>query len=287
MAGEDAAGAAGGEGQGAGQGGAGAPPSPWSGLAADDSGWVQAKGFKSLPDFVKAYRDLESFKGAPAARLLTLPEKEDAPEWSDVFAKIGRPEKPEGYEITGADPELLAALHKEGLTKRQAKNLAAVLTSRAQSATLAQTEASQQELQLEDAALRREWGGEYDANVKHGQQLLQRIYEKVGFTSKEEADGFLDAMQKAAGKGGYSKVMKFFAVLGRGTVPAPFADGNSSDTGDGFGMTPQAAMSAFRALGNDSAFMAKLDAGDVAAREKYERLAKLAAPLFSAGGPQH
>ncbi len=45
-------------------------------------------------------------------------------------------------------------------------------------------------------------------------------------------------------------------------------------------------MRQFRALSNDSEFMKKMDAGDAASIAKYERLAKLAAPAFKAGGPQ-
>lgn len=275
MAGEAGAGA-----PAEGQGGAGGP---WyAPLQGEERGWAENKNYPDLASAVKAHRGLEQHLGVPRERLVKLPEKEDAPEWGEVFDRIGRPKDAAGYEIEGADPELLAALHKEGLTKRQAKNLAATITARAQAQQEKDGQASQAELAAEDAALRREWGGAYDENVKHGQQLLQRIFEKVGFTSKEEADQFLDAMQKSAGKGGYTKVMKFFAVLGRGTAESRFIEGEG---GGDFGMTPDAAQAEIDKLRTDGAFWADYNAGKQGAIEKFRKLAEIAGQNRSTGGP--
>lgn len=287
MAGEESgASGAPAEGQGA------APASPWAGLDPESSGWINNKQFKDVGSLVKGYRELESFRGVPAERLLKLPDKEDAPEWGEVHARLGRPEKPEGYEIDGADPELLAALHKEGVSKRAAKNLAAVIAARAQGQQTQQSEATQQEIQLAEQGLRREWGQEYEPNMNHGKTAVAAMFKDLGFAPEKVGD-FLDAMQDSMVKIGhkpgeaYAAVMKTFARWGRGMAPATFVEGEPAGRGSGYGTTPEAAMSEFRRLGNDVEFMKKVDAGDVAAIDRYNRIAKLAAPLFNAGGPQH
>lgn len=269
------AGAAGGEGQGA----PAAAPSWYSTAPEELRGLAELKGWDVPEKALKSYRELEKFRGVPPERLLTLPDKDDSPEWEGVHGKLGRPEKPEGYEIEGADPELLAALHKEGLSKRQAKNLAGVLVSRAQAAQAAAAKQSDEAVQAEDAALRREWGAEYDANVKRGQEVAAKVFKAVGFESKEEMDGFLDAMQKSAGKDGYSKTMKLFAFFGRNLGEHGFVQGDAG-AAQPFGMTPAAAKAAILALEADPAWQKRfLDdnkatrAGAMAEKDRLYRVA--------------
>jgi hypothetical protein len=290
MAGEgDAAGAAG---QGQPNGSAEPAASPWAGLDPESSGWIQNKQFKDVGSLVKGYRELERFRGVPAERLLTLPDKEDAPEWADIHKRLGRPEKPEGYEIDGITPEIAQMLWEAGTPKGKAQSMAKKLAEIVQAQDAQRSEATQQEVQLAEQSLRREWGGEYEANMRHGKSAVAAIFQPLGWDQGKVGD-FIEAMQDSMIKIGhkpgeaYAAVMKTFARMGRAAAPAQFVNGDGADSaGDGFGTTPDSALRQFRALSNDSEFMKKLDAGDAAANAKYERLAKLASPAFKAGGPQ-
>lgn len=288
MSGEGAAAAAGGQGA----GGEGEGQTHWA--SSFQSPELRAlairRGWTGPEQAVESYRHYEQMRGAPKERLLVLPEKDDAPEWGEVWGRLGRPSKAEEYEIEGADPELLQALHKEGISKRAAKNLAALLTQRAEAHRTRETETSAQELELEQRALRQEWGGEFDNNIRAGQQLMQRIYKDVGFESPEDAGAFVEAFQKSAGKGGYGKVMKFFARLGRAMGEQGFVEGGADGGGargggGGFGMTPEAAGAAFDAFRLDPEKMAKVVSGDRAANAEFERLAELASKGRQMGGP--
>lgn len=96
---------------------------------------VQTKGWKDLDAPIKAYTELERKLSEVTTKTLTPPAPEaDAKEWDAFYAKLGRPEKPDGYEFKLPEglPEDLpydtekAAQYKEwshqaGLTPRQAQ----------------------------------------------------------------------------------------------------------------------------------------------------------------------
>lgn len=249
------------------------------------------RGWTGPEQVVQSYRDYEAMRGAPKERLLVLPDKEDAAEWGEVWSKLGRPGKPEEYGIEGLTPELAALLHKENLTTRQAKNLAAALAQMQTTQTEAADLASAQELQLEQDQLRKEWGGEYDTLNRHAREVVSRAAKAAGITDMEKVGDIIEAMEGAfkgkLGKGGYVNTMKFFAYLGKNLGEGRFVENQGgSGQGGGFGSTPDAAMAEFRQLSADPAFMKLVESGDSVANAKFERLAKLASPRFSAGGPQ-
>lgn len=77
---------------------------PFAGLQnAESLEWIKSKGFKALDPVVESARyadkvksEFEDFKG----KALTLPPKDASPEVKNEFyAKIGRPDTPEGYEF--------------------------------------------------------------------------------------------------------------------------------------------------------------------------------------------
>lgn len=89
---------------------------------------LQAKGWKGPAEVLASYSGLESMIGAER---IALPGKEAGPEaWEGVWKRLGRPDKPEGYELQRpADLGLYsddfaqkfrAAAHQAGLTARQA-----------------------------------------------------------------------------------------------------------------------------------------------------------------------
>ncbi|MDI7502026.1 hypothetical protein [Cronobacter dublinensis] len=107
---------------------------------------------------------------APEPFLAALPEEGDAEGWSQVYAKLGRPESAEGYGLTvpeGDDGEFLKTtsqwMHKAGLNKQQAQALATEWNSFQAQFAEQQQAAVQKQLETDMAAIKQEWGAEFDA----------------------------------------------------------------------------------------------------------------------------
>src|SRR5690349_14787907 len=67
-----------------------------AGPSPENRAFVEAKQWGSLGDALKSHRELEAHVG----KALVPPGKDaTADDWSKFYAKLGRPEKPEGYEL--------------------------------------------------------------------------------------------------------------------------------------------------------------------------------------------
>ena len=65
---------------------------------------ITKKGWKGVGDIATAYSNLESMKGVPPERMLTLPEKpDDADGWNTVYNRLGRPETADKYEFKATE----------------------------------------------------------------------------------------------------------------------------------------------------------------------------------------
>lgn len=99
---------------------------------------VQAKGWKGVGDALTSYSELEKFRGAPADRLIMLPEKPEQIDdkfRTDLFKRINfNPSRAPataadyGVNFEGAPPEfatgLTAIAHKHGISKEALSELA-------------------------------------------------------------------------------------------------------------------------------------------------------------------
>jgi hypothetical protein len=140
--------------------------SDWtSGLSDDLRGYAQNKGFKDPGAVVDSYRNFEKLMGAPKERLLTLPEKSEDPAWGEVYNRLGRPLKPEEYQLSvpeGDSGEFAKAasswFHEQGLSKKQAQGV--VNKYNEHLAKQSEAQATQQKAQIEadDLALKKESG---------------------------------------------------------------------------------------------------------------------------------
>lgn len=112
-----------------------------SGLqSAEDREWVKTKGYDKIDPLVSDARYADKLKGELSelkSKALTPPKDDATPEeWQAFYAKIGRPEKSEGYEFN-VPKEMPAGLlydgesatafkswaHEAGLSPRQAQTL--------------------------------------------------------------------------------------------------------------------------------------------------------------------
>jgi hypothetical protein len=117
----------------------------------------------------------------------TVP-KEDAPpeEWDKFYGGLGRPEKPEGYEL--AKPEELPEgfpydenlekkwrdwAHKAGLTAKQARDIyGAYLAANIEYFNQVMAQANEREAKVTEL-LKKTWGAKYDVEMKLAQKVAQ------------------------------------------------------------------------------------------------------------------
>jgi hypothetical protein len=140
-----------------------------------------------IPTLTKRFIDTKALVGRKG---VILPQENATPEERDQFyAALGRPEKPEGYEIAKPDnlpenfpyaPELEGQFRQwafeEGLTAAQGKNL----FNKYIQANVVGMAAQQKTLETETAAmkaeLQKEWGDQYPENEAMARQAMLEFF---------------------------------------------------------------------------------------------------------------
>lgn len=258
-----AGGAAGAAGSAGAAGGAGSGEHWTSGFQdADLRGWAQNRGWDGPEKALAAHRDLEKLRGVPASRLLTIPENaEDAEAWKGVYSRLGAPETPDGYQLPAMNVreggidltgDFRQWAHAAGLNQSQAAGIMKAFNERAAAIFEASTSQTAAQAEADTAALRQEWGKEFEANMVSAKRAYGLIAEKIGLEEKDIA-----ALEDKLGTG---KTYKLFALIGNGSreFGADAAGGPSGvTTATPFGMTPDAARTEVKRLEGDAEFMRK------------------------------
>ena len=244
----------------------------WSdSLDADLKDYAHTKGFQDPKTILESYRNLEKLRGVPQERLLKLPETPDAPEWNDVYTKLGKPGSAEEYgiEVDKDNPAFgewaKETFHGLNLTKDQAN---ALLAKYNDFVTIQHNESAEQFNQRvaeQEKVLRKEWGAAYEQNKARA----QRAYREFGLP-----DEAVDALERVMGHDG---VMKFMSRLGERIGEHEYAGGQSASSSSTI-YTPEQAMARISNLKKDSEWTAKFLNGGIKEREEMERLMKMANP---------
>lgn len=168
-----------------GGGSGGGAAAPWFGTVPDDiKGFIESKGWDGVPTVVDSYRNLEKFMGVPKERLLRLPDKADSPEWNDVYNRLGRPEKADGYGLKPVENDPRSAdfvkwagdqFHKLGLTKTQGESLVGQWSEYQNQIRTQANEQSAGESHQQLASLKQEWGNAFQEKVARNGQFLETI----------------------------------------------------------------------------------------------------------------
>lgn len=161
-----------------------------AGLSEENRNLVQAKQWDSPDALARSYREL----AAHASKALR-PPAEDAPaeEWSAFYAKLGRPEKPEGYEFQLPEgiPENLpyddtfaqkfrSWAHEQGLTLKQARALHDAYVQDFAGQMQAAQEAEVQAVEGAHQALVKEWGAPETETYKRKVEMMSRAARQLG-----------------------------------------------------------------------------------------------------------
>lgn len=256
-------------GTGAGTGGATAAPTDWIAGIKDEAlrGYVQTKGFKDPETVVNSYFNLEKLMGVPKEQIIKRPT-DMATEGEQYYRQLGKPEKPEGYDIKPAENGTVqdknfaewakSAFHKSNLSTDQAKALVGELTAYQTDQAKAQTAAAEAQAQVEFESLKTQWGNAYDQKLA----VTKAGAKEFGLTEAQ-----IDGIQKNLG---YEKTMKLFHDIGAKLGEGNFVAG-AQRTGNG-PMDVDTAKANLTAKKADTAFMAKYMGGDAAAKAEMARL---------------
>ena len=260
-----------------------APVGTWhSGFDTETAGWLENRGLTKLdekaaiPELVKGFRNAEKFIGAPADKLLRLPDfdKADKVELDQFYNKLGRPQDPKDYNIKvpeGVPTEFSdwakGMFHEAGVNSRQAEQITAKWNEYVSGAEGQSKEAQQQQVKDQEASLKHEWGDAYDKQMS----IAKNAATSIGMTSEK-----VDKLQTALG---YDGVMKMMADIGAKIGESGFVSGDSSTSFNG-ALTPAQAVSKISVLQGDKDWTAKYLAGNAEARAEMTRLQAMAYPGF-------
>lgn len=110
-------------------------------------------------------------EASPEPFLAALPEAGDKEGWAAVYAKLGRPESAEGYELPvpeGQDGEFAKQtsgwMHELGLNKQQAQGLAEKWNAHQAQQAEAQQVAITKQAETDLTTIKQEWGAQFDEN---------------------------------------------------------------------------------------------------------------------------
>lgn len=242
--------------------------SSWtSGLNEDLRGYVENKGFKDPAAVVDSYRNMEKLMGVPKDRLVKLPEDVYDPEqMTDVYNKLGRPEKPEDYQLEFTDePEEFQQwskelFHEAGLNSKQAQRIMDKMNEYSNQMRESSTKEMEARVAQEQKDLQRDWGKAFEQNTR----IAKSAARELGIDEPT-----VNAITKSLG---YKKTMELFHKIGESTMEAGFHDGNAPEGV----LTPDAAKNKIAMLRADKEFANRYVSGDIAARKEMERLHELA-----------
>lgn len=244
----------------------GTESAPWTASITDETlrGYVQNKGFQGPEDLAKSYLNLEKLMGAPKERILKLPETNDAPEWGEIWGKLGRPEDPKGYELqfdgdaSFAD-RFAGVMHKAGIPKPAAQALNAEWNNYVSELMAEEQKAQEARTTQEMQQLRQDWGKDFETHV----EFSRRAGREFGLNEDQ-----FKAIEQALGP---LATMKLFHGIGSKVGEAkPFHAGNGA--GSQFSMTREQAMARRQALMNDRDWSARFLNGGANERAEMDKL---------------
>ena len=217
-----------------------------------DIAYVTTRGWQDPASMVGSYRNLESHKGVPEERLVTIPtDPDDVEGWGKVHTKLGRPGTPEEYEVPALEaqegridltPDFRIWAHEAGLSQRQMAGLVGKFNDKMSG--LVQSSGEESDLATEQGLheLQREWGQAYDQNVG----IAIGAAQKFGLDQETIA-----GIERGLGEAGAAKLLhKIGMAVGEGKAPTGQEAG-----GHGLKQTPGEAKQKISELHMDAKFM--------------------------------
>lgn len=190
------------------------------------------KTVDSVETLARNYANAQKLIGA---NKVAIPgEKATDDDWANVWNTLGRPKDAAGYKIErpkditipldeAGEKAFRDMAHKAGLTQRQMQSIFGEYMQFAQSAVNSLEETAAQMRDQSVAELKKDWGREYDANLKRVQESAPRLFSETELESLKKkglADDpvFIRAVHKMAVAMGEDKTDG--KSVGTGLTPA-------------------------------------------------------------------
>lgn len=158
-------------------------------LPKDIAGEAAFKDLKSWDDVAKSYLNAQKMLGVPRDQLLRLPTDDKPESWAPIYAKLGRPEKADGYKLTAPQGVTLekeftepvfAKAHELGMSQKQLEGLYGTLREMGVKAQQAQAAKIQQEVDAATAALKTEFGAAFEERVNIAESAIDTLDQLAG-----------------------------------------------------------------------------------------------------------
>lgn len=251
----------------------------WSGYDAETQGYLQNKGLTTKPigealvAVTKFHREAEKMIGAPANELVRLPKDANAPEWAQVYKRLGALDKPDDYKFdtlkhSGDKPlnenlvtTLRKAAHSAHLSNDAAVSMAKEVVTHLDAIESARIADETFKLQQEKIVLKNNWGANEAANM---------VTARAAATALGVSPEAVAALEKTVG---YSKVMEMFRLIGSKIGEDRFVQSSGGAAGNV--MTKEQAVAEKAALKADEAWVKRYLGGGVEERRKIDALDRI------------
>lgn len=255
----------------------------------DTQAYITSKGLDKLPNIADAFkqvaefhRQAEGYIGIPQDQRLRAPNPADPASVKAFWSKFGVPETVDKYDLSGVkftdgsdlDPGFVntvaAAAHKFNIPVEAAQGFAKEFTGFLEAQDAAETAATKTALETSRAALQKEWGANYAANM----QLADLAAKRLGVD--------VDTAALLSEKIGADKVLEMFRKIGAASSEDSFVASPNKEGGQP-PVTITEAKQTLAARLQDKAWGAKVLAGDYEANKEYTMLMQAANPdLYAA-----
>jgi hypothetical protein len=227
-----------------GGGGGGGGDKPWYGDFGADAEpefkqFVTSKAYADPMTALRSHWNAEKLVGAPADQIVKLPKADDKAGWDGVWNKLGRPEKPDGYELplpAGDDGSFgkTAAnwFHQAGVPKQAAQSITKAWNEHINGVVAKQRQDAEAKATGELNALKTEWGNDFTKNEEFARRGLREYGKRAGLDDTD-----LGTLEYAIGT---TKMLKLFKALGESTKEGDFHNDEGGNNNLG-GTTPAAA----------------------------------------------
>lgn len=250
----------------------GTPGGDWTQtLTPDAKDYVTARGFKGPDAVLESYRQLEKVLSTPQERILKLPENMDTPEGRAIWERLGAPKEAKDYGLDrfvpkeGGDPKLAewaqGVFHESGIPSKAAEKIITKWNERSAAAQTAEKENFVAQVTQGEAALKRDWGAQYDTNLnlaKQGAKALELKSEEI------------DHLDKVMGR---ERLFKKLRSIGAGVGELNFVGGKPAADGV---LAPEQARQKITELRSDPVWTSRFLKGEREAIETMTRLQKMA-----------
>lgn len=194
--------------------------SAWEGFSEEETKYVGDKGWKAPKDLLKSYRELENME----SKRISIPKDDDAEAWNKLYAKLGRPESADKYDINVKDDfkaDVQKLMFETNQTSKQAEALVKGYDKLIAEKSKAQDAAVEAENKQQEESLFAEWGDNADRN----RELALRGAKLLGLGEEE-----LSAIKYVVGSKKYLTAMKALGeAISEDNVPAGFGGKNTQE----------------------------------------------------------